>query len=200
MSSKIRLLALASLLLAPSLSQLHAADASAKPAASEEVNTVCPITGKPVNPSITTVYEGRTYAFAADACRTKWVAAREASLYHKLGGKAAIDAAVESFYVKVLADDRIKHFFDDINMTAQRRKQKAFLSAAFGGPQPWTGKDMRKAHENLPGLNETHFNAVAENLQKTLEELKVPKELIDQVMTIAASTKDDVLNRKPAAK
>ena len=168
--------------------------------AAEELNTVCPISGKPVDPKITTVYEGKTYAFAMQACKTKWVAAREASLYQKLGGKVAIDAAVESFYVKVLADDRIKHFFDDINMTAQRRKQKAFLSAAFGGPQPWTGKDMRKAHENLPGLNETHFNAVAENLQKTLEELKVPKDLIDQVMAIAASTKDDVLNRKPTGK
>lgn len=166
----------------------------------EEVNKVCPISGKLVNPAITTVYEGQTYAFAEDACRTKWVAAREGSLYHKLGGKGAIDAAVESFYKKVLADDRIKHFFSDINMTAQRRKQKAFLSAAFGGPTPWAGKDMRKAHENLPGLNETHFNAVAENLQKTLEELKVPQDLIDQVMTIAASTKDDVLNRKPKTK
>jgi hemoglobin len=176
---------------------------AAEPAANsavQEVNKVCPITGKPVDPNITTVYEGKTYAFAADACRTKWIAARESSLYHKLGGKAAIDAAVESFYVKVLADARIKDFFSDINMTAQRRKQKAFLSAAFGGPEPWTGKDMRKAHENLPGLNETHFNAVAENLQKTLEELKVPKDLIDQVMAIAASTKNDVLNRKPAAK
>ena len=177
----------------------QAQQAAAKPAA-EEVNKLCPISGKPIDPSITTVYEGKTYAFAVDGCRTKWLADREKSLYQKLGGQPAIDAAVESFYKKVLADDRIKHFFGDINMTAQRRKQKAFLSAAFGGPIPWTGKDMRKAHENLPGLNETHFNAVAENLQKTLEELKVPKDLIDQVMAIAASTKDDVLNRKPAAK
>jgi hemoglobin len=80
-------------------------------------------------------------------------------------------------------------------MTKQRRRQKEFLSAAFGGPVPYVGKDMRKAHANLPGLNETHFNAVAENLQKTLEELKISKVLIGQVMTIAASTKDDVLNK-----
>ena len=179
---------------------LLASVAQAQQPASSEINKTCPISGKPVDPSITTVYEGKTYAFAVEGCRKKWLAARESSLYQKLGGKAAIDAAVESFYKKVLADDRIKHFFDDINMTSQRRKQKAFLSAAFGGPEPWTGKDMRKAHENLPGLNEKHFNAVAENLQKTLEELKVPKDLIDQVMTIAASTKDDVLNRKPKSK
>ncbi|MBM3824233.1 MAG: group 1 truncated hemoglobin [Verrucomicrobia bacterium] len=175
-----------------------ASPAQAQPAsqpASSQINTVCPISGKPANPKITAVYEERTYAFADETCRTQFKEARQNSLYHKLGGKAAIDAAVESFYVKVLADARIKHFFEDVNMNRQRRKQKEFLSAAFGGPIPWTGKDLRKAHANLPGLNDTHFNAVAEHLQKTLEELKVPKELIDQVMAIAASTRKDVLNR-----
>jgi hemoglobin len=164
-------------------------------AAAPVLNTTCPVSGKPANPGITAEYEGVRYAFAEEACRQKFLKDREASLYHKLGGKAAIDAAVELFYTKVLADVRIKHFFDDVNMSKQRRRQKEFLSAAFGGPVPYAGKDMRKAHANLPGLNETHFNAVAENLQKTLEELKISKELIGQVMTIAASTKDDVLNK-----
>jgi hemoglobin len=176
-----------------------AADPAAKPAKAE-LNTICPISGKAADPNITVVYEGKTYAFAAEACRKKFNEAREQSLYHKLGGQPAIDAAVESFYKKVLADDRIKNFFNDVNMDKQRRKQKEFLSAAFGGPIAWTGKNMRKAHANIAGLNETHFNAVAENLQKTLQELNVKKELIDQVMTIAASTKADVLNQPPAAK
>jgi hemoglobin len=178
----------------------HAAELATQPAGAGEINKVCPISGQPADPKVTVVYEGVTYAFANAECRTKFNQARENSLYHKLGGKAAIDAAVEAFYVKVLADDRIKHFFEDINMNKQRRKQKEFLSAALGGPIPWTGKDLRKAHANLPGLNETHFNAVAENLQKTLEELKVKKDLIDQVMAIAASTKSSVLNRPAAAK
>lgn len=189
-------LALAGSLTSPTL---RAADpAGAKPAA--EINQICPITKKPVDPKITFAYEGKTYAFADEASRAQFQKDRENSLYHKLGGKAAINAAVDAFYVKVLADDRIKHFFDDVSMRRQHNKQKEFLSAAFGGPEPWTGKDMRTAHQNLPDLNDTHFNAVAENLQKTLEELKVPKELIDQVMAIAGSTRDDVLNRKPAAK
>lgn len=178
----------------PAIAQ-DARPAAAASVSGSEINTVCPVSGKPANAGITLVYEGRTYAFADATCRTTWEQDRKNSLYHKLGGRAAIDAAVESFYVKVLKDDRIKHFFDDINMSKQRRKQKEFLSAAFGGPIPWTGKDMRKAHANLPGLNDTHFNAVAENLQKTLEELKVPKDLIQQVMTIASSTRKDVLNQ-----
>jgi len=181
---------------------VNSAPAANPPAAAQpdELNKTCPISGRQANSSITCVYEGTKYAFADEACRTKFLELRASSLYQKLGGKAAVDAAVESFYKKVLADDRIKHFFDDVNMDKQRRKQKEFLSAAFGGPTAYAGKDMRRAHANLPGLNESHFNAVAENLQQTLEELKLSKELIDQVMAIAASTKDDVLNRKPAAK
>jgi hemoglobin len=174
------------------------AKTAATPAAA--INTTCPIKGNAVNPKCIYAYEGRTYAFCTGECRKEFIAKVEGSIYHQIGGQAAIDAAVESFYKKVLADDRIKHFFDDVNMNAQRRKQKAFLSAAFGSPVKWEGKDMRTAHAGLTGLNETNFNAVAENLKTTLEELKVKKELIDQIMTIAASTKDDVLNRKPAAK
>lgn len=161
-------------------------------------NTVCPVTGKPVDPAITADYEGRKWAFAKEACKTKWMKAREDSLYQKLGGKAAIDAVVDAFYVKVLADDRVKHFFDDVSMDKQRRKQKDFLSAAFGGPLPWTGKDMRKAHAGM-GLTEEHFNAIAENLVNTLKDFKVKQELIDQVVAIALTTKDDVLGRPKAA-
>jgi len=38
------------------------------------------------------------------------------SLYERLGGAAAVDAAVDLFYTKVLADDRIKHFFEGVDM------------------------------------------------------------------------------------
>lgn len=173
--------------------------ADAPPAAAGEVNTVCPISGKPVDPKITVAYEGRTYAFADDAARAKFNEAREKSLYQQLGGQAAINLVVDAFYVKVLADERIKHHFADVNMEKQIRRQKAFLSAAFGAPVAWTGKDMRKAHAGL-NLTEADFNAVAENLLKTLEECKVPKPLIDQVMAIAGSVKNDVLNKPKDAK
>ena len=157
------------------------------------------LTGCGQKAPVTFVYEDITYTFVDESARAKFQADREKSLYHRLGGKAAIDAAVDKFYVKVLADKRINQFFEDINMATQHRKQKAFLSAAFGSPVAWKGKDMRRAHEDMK-LTEVHFNAVAENLQKTLEEMKVPQPLISEVMTIAASTKDAVLNRKPAGK
>jgi len=116
------------------------------------------------------------------------------SLFEKIGGEAAVNAAVDIFYRKVLLDDRISEFFDTVDMDAQHAKQKAFLTMAFGGPNSYTGKDMREAHKHMK-LTEEHFNAVAENLVATLKELSVPQDCIDEIVSIAVSVKDDVLNR-----
>jgi hemoglobin len=119
------------------------------------------------------------------------------TLFEQLGGHPAVDAAVDIFYRRVLKDPRISRFFEDVDMDAQREKQKAFLSMVFGGPHEYKGKDLRKAHAKLveQGLDDGHFDAVAEHLQATLEKLDVPKPLIEQVMAIAGGTRGDVLNR-----
>ena len=117
------------------------------------------------------------------------------ALYDEIGGQAAVDAAVDVFYRKVLSDDRINAFFDDVDMDVQMAKQRAFLTMAFGGPNNYSGKDLRTGHAHLVkrGLNGGHFQAVAENLHATLQELKVPQPLIDQVMAIAGGARADVL-------
>lgn len=119
------------------------------------------------------------------------------TLFDQLGGEAAVDAAVDIFYRRVLNDYRINRFFDNTDMEAQAAKQKAFLTMAFGGPNNYTGTDMRNAHAHLVkmGLNNDHFNAVMEHLTGTLQELNVPQELINQVAAIAETTRNDVLGR-----
>jgi hemoglobin len=119
------------------------------------------------------------------------------SLFTEIGGEPAVNAAVDIFYRKVLKDDRIKHFFDGVDMTKQAAKQKAFLTMAFGGPHNYTGEDMRKGHAHLVarGLNDSHFDAVMENIAATLTELNVPANLIAQAAAIAESTRKDVLGK-----
>ena len=119
------------------------------------------------------------------------------SLFDRIGGGAAVDAAVDIFYKKVLADDSISHFFATTDMKKQRMKQKAFLAVAFGGPNNYSGLDMRAAHAPLveKGLNDDHFNAVAGHLQAVLVELGVDAGAIAEVMEIAGGARNDVLNR-----
>jgi len=118
-------------------------------------------------------------------------------LYERIGGEPAVNAAVDIFYRKVLNDNRINRFFDNVDMEKQAAKQKAFLTMAFGGPHNYTGEDMRKGHAHLVkmGLDDSHFDAVVENLGATLEELNVPQEQIAEVVAICETTRNDVLGR-----
>jgi len=119
------------------------------------------------------------------------------TLYERIGGEPAVNAAVDIFYRKVLTDHRINRFFEDVDMEKQAAKQKAFLTMAFGGPHNYTGEDMRKGHAHLlkMGLDDSHFDAVVENLGATLTELNVPQELISEVVAICETTRNDVLGR-----
>lgn len=119
------------------------------------------------------------------------------TIYDRIGGAAAVDAAVEIFYRKVLTDDRISHFFEDVDMDKQMAKQAAFLTMVFGGPNNYSGKDMREGHAHLlkKGLNDSHVDAVIELLGETLAELNVPTEIINQVAAVANGARNDVLSR-----
>ncbi len=116
------------------------------------------------------------------------------SVYERIGGDAAVDAAVDHFYRRVLLDERISRFFDTIDMDLQRAKQKAFLTFAFGGPAQYSGKAMRAAHASMK-LDDSHFDAVMEHLAGTLRDLKVSEELVAEVAAIAESVRSEVLNR-----
>lgn len=118
------------------------------------------------------------------------------SIYERLGGRPAIEAAVDLFYEKILGDDRVNHFFEDVSMKRQIKRQKAFLAAAFGGPVPYEGRDLRRAHKHLD-LTDEDFGVIAGHLNATLVELKVGEELVAEVMALVATTKDAVLNRQP---
>lgn len=126
-----------------------------------------------------------------------WGSLSSMSLYESLGGAKAMDPVVDRFYEIVLADDRVNGFFETTDMARQRMKQKAFLTFAFGGPNKYTGRRMSEAHAPLvaQGLDDSHVDAIIENLAATLKEFSVSDDLIQEVATVAESVRDQVLGR-----
>jgi hemoglobin len=125
------------------------------------------------------------------------VTAPNGTLYDRLGGEAAVEAAVVSFYEKIMADELLSPFFEHLDMDAQIKKQISFMTMAFGGPSRYTGKDLRTAHAKLVagGLHDKHFDAVAEHLRLTLDELGIDATTTSEVLDIVGGTRRDVLNR-----
>mmetsp|Transcript_10922 Transcript_10922/g.11963 ORF Transcript_10922/g.11963 Transcript_10922/m.11963 type:complete len:119 (-) Transcript_10922:226-582(-) len=116
------------------------------------------------------------------------------SLYERIGGEPAVDAAVELFYKKNLSDDRIKSVWAKTDMSKLKDHQKSFLTFAFGGPNHYTGRSMRAAHAGYD-ITEDQFNAVVENLANSLKELGVAQELVDEVVGVATSQHDNVVGQ-----
>ncbi len=109
-----------------------------------------------------------------------------------------MNIAVDLFYRKVLSDPLVAPFFDDVDMDAQRQKQKAFLAMAFGGPYQYSGLDLRKAHQRLVDrlqMNDQHFDRIIDLLKETLHELDLPEKPVEEMMAILESTRHDVLCR-----
>lgn len=119
-------------------------------------------------------------------------------LYDRVGGDKAMDLVVDVFYRKVLQDDLVGKFFDDIDIEAQRLKQKSFLAMAFGGPYRYDGKELRDAHRRLArelGMSDVHFDRVIELFRDSITELHLPDAEVRTMCEILETFRDDVLDR-----
>ena len=120
------------------------------------------------------------------------------SLYEQIGGKAVVDKAVVLFHEKMIADQRLSGFFDHISQDDYYRKQGWFLTTVLKGETVGAGSYMRMAHRKLVrkhGLNEGHFNAVADHLKSSLEEIGIQPPEVEEIVAAALSLKDAVLDR-----
>lgn len=118
------------------------------------------------------------------------------TLYERIGGHAAVKAAVMKMYDKILDDPELAPYFENIDVERLRLSQSAFVTYAFGGAKEYQGKSMRAAHKSAVehGLNDHHFDLVAGHLRSAMQELNVAENLINEALAIVDSTRADVLN------
>lgn len=117
----------------------------------------------------------------------------EETLYERLGEREAIEAVVDEFYDRVLADDELVAYFEESDPADLRRHQTQFLSHVTGGPVQWDGDDMATAHDHL-GVTPADFGRVAEHLDDALRELDVPDAEREEVMDAVASLEAAVVS------
>lgn len=115
------------------------------------------------------------------------------TLYDRIGGEPAVKAAVEVFYRRILADEELAPFFQNIEIERLKRHQFAFFSQVMDGPKQYGGATMEKAHSRL-SIQQKHFDSVAGHLIDTLRELKVEQGIVDEVVSRVAPLSTQVVN------
>jgi hemoglobin len=131
------------------------------------------------------------------ACTAFAVAAsaQEKTLCERLGGTPAISAVVDSFAGKVLKDERINKKFakSDANRLVTNLKGQIGAATKCSGVK-YKGKNMKNAHKNM-GVTEGEFNALVENLVKTLDEFKVPEKEKGELLALLGPMKKDIVEK-----
>jgi len=122
------------------------------------------------------------------------------SLYDRLGGKPAIVAVVDDCVANCAADVRINKFFtataaDKNRLAAFKNKLVDQICEAAGGPCKYTGRDMKTAHAGM-GIGNAEFNALVEDLTKSLNKFKVAKAEQDQLLGVLGPMRAQIVEKK----
>ncbi len=118
------------------------------------------------------------------------------SLYDRLGGVDAIKAVVKDFVEEQVAkDDRINtKFFANADLPKLQEHLVNQICEATGGPCKYTGRSMKEAHTGM-GVDEASFNALVEDLKKSLAKFNVPQREQDELIGALATMHDDIVEK-----
>jgi hemoglobin len=116
------------------------------------------------------------------------------SLYDRLGGKDALTAVVDDFVAKLAADQRINARFTNSDVPHLKLMLVEQICEAAGGPCKYSGKDMKTAHTGM-NITEDEFNALVEDLGKSLDQFKVGKDEQQQLVGALAPMKPQIVGQ-----
>ncbi len=115
------------------------------------------------------------------------------TLYDALGAEGGIRDAVDTFYVRVVADPELAGYFDGIDMPRLRRHQVEMLVSATGGPLEYSGRDMAVAHHGL-NITAAAFEKVVGHLGATLASAGADDDSIGAVVAALAPLRSSIVS------
>lgn len=118
----------------------------------------------------------------------------ELPLYDRLGGKPALQAVVDDFISNVAADPRINGFFAHTDIPRLNGMLFNQICEATGGPCRYTGRSMKATHTGM-GITDAHFNALVEDLVKSLDKFNVPVREKNELLGALGPMKYDIVGR-----
>jgi hemoglobin len=129
------------------------------------------------------------------ACQNMGMAPmQQRSLYDRLGGQGALVAVVDDFVGNVAADNRINKFFAKTDIPRFKKLLADQICAGTGGPCTYTGRDMKSAHAGM-GINDAQFNALVEDLVKSLDKFKVPEKEKGELLGVLGPMKPSIVGQ-----
>jgi hemoglobin len=116
------------------------------------------------------------------------------AVYRAFHEKEGIQRVMDDFIVRVTSDPRIKARFENANLARLKLLLVQQVCYLTGGPCEYTGKDMKSAHAGM-ALRNDDFNALAEDLQLSMDKEKVPFRAQNKLLAKLAPMQRPIVTR-----
>jgi len=115
------------------------------------------------------------------------------SLYDRLGGAAGISALVDDVVAAHLANPTVQPRFQNVKDLAHLKQMaREFFGAGSGGPEPYTGRDMRTTHRGM-NISEQEYLAVMDDIMGVLDKHRIDETAKKDVLAILYSLKGEII-------
>lgn len=115
------------------------------------------------------------------------------SLYERLGGAQGISNIVDDVIAAHLNNPVVSTRFQNVEDLEHAKKMaREFFAAGSGGPEKYTGKDMRTAHRGM-NISEQEYLAVMDDIMGALEKNKIDETTRKDVLAILYSLKGEII-------
>jgi hemoglobin len=115
------------------------------------------------------------------------------TLFEKYGGFSTISKIVSVLYDRVLAQESLAPFFQDVNMQRLMQHQTQFIAMVMGAPaNQYQGRELASAHRGM-NIKSEHFDLVAQILGEVLLESGVEDNDIKTMLAAVAATRGDIV-------
>jgi len=142
------------------------------------------------------VFATALWSVSAGAAEEKPV--KGPSLYERLGGlnniAVLIDDVIERSYVDEVfkANPKIEEAHKRYPKAAYKFNATALACMIMGGPQKYTGRSLKDAHQHLM-ITENEWDELIKIFRDSMNSFKVPQKEQNEILGIIESTKGDVL-------
>lgn len=115
-------------------------------------------------------------------------------VFEEFGGEAGLVALMEEFMSILLADERMRPFFEFADQALVKRHLVEQFCVILGGPCTYTGRDMRMTHASM-GVDRADFNALVEDLQLAMDRRGIPFRAQNKLLEKLAPMYRDIVTK-----
>ena len=122
-------------------------------------------------------------------------ASADDSLYRTFGERTGLVRLMDDFMARLLADARMKPFFQDADQQHVKDELVLQFCEVAGGPCRRDGPDMKKAHDGMD-ITRGDFNRLVELLQRSMDAQGIPFAAQNRMLARLAPMHREIVNTR----